>query len=594
MANNQLYPPIVNTYMPAFIPTEAGGCKIYFSLSQYNTETEIKGVQVIVNSQKNNQSVVNNNTYPMGVIRKSLNKDDKGYYIIIYSGADVPFTIDNYYKVQLRFDNVEDSVIAPNAAWINSNLDNFSEWSTVCLIKPISEPQLILTNQVKEEEVFTLTSSTLTIAGKLVFNSYPEEDETLRNYKMILRKISDTQLLEGEIIEESDVIYIQPNGPQNTFTYTFKTALEDKMQYSVEIFYTTRNFYQPSSQQLFNIKVDLQQQGETDISILVIPDIDFGRNKIVLYSDQNIDNTGIYYISRSDQRSDFTQWEDIHQINNELIASVTVLKTKNDIAHSLFEHIENNDNSITAQYIWFDNTCELGQFYKYRVQKEIDGLRTNPKYSEKIINDSDQIILTHNDSVLNITYNSSISSIKHVIMESKTDTLGGVYPIIRRNGNVKYKQFGISGLITVLQDNKEAFILKDNLYNNNNNKIDYQNYNDKHNISIYNNYILEKKFRDKVIEFLEDGQPKLFKSLTEGNIIVRLMDVSLSPQTQLNNYIYSFNATAIEIDDINISNYFKYNILTQNGESDFKYIVTQDSEKILTQDEQALISQEGN
>ena len=71
--------------MPAFIPTEAGGCKIYFSLSQYNTETEIKGVQVIVNSQKNNQSVVNNNTYPMGVMRKSLNKDDKGYYIIIYS-----------------------------------------------------------------------------------------------------------------------------------------------------------------------------------------------------------------------------------------------------------------------------------------------------------------------------------------------------------------------------------------------------------------------------------------------------------------------------------------------------------------------------
>ena len=111
--------------MPAFIPTEAGGCKIYFSLSQYNTETEIKGVQVIVNSQKNNQSVVNNNTYPMGVMRKSLNKDDKGYYIIIYSGADVPFTIDNYYKVQLRFDNVEDSIIAPNAAWINSNLDNY-------------------------------------------------------------------------------------------------------------------------------------------------------------------------------------------------------------------------------------------------------------------------------------------------------------------------------------------------------------------------------------------------------------------------------------------------------------------------------------
>lgn len=593
MASTSLYPPIVNTYMPAFVPDEVGGCKIYFSLSQYNTEDEIKGVQVIVNNQKNNQSVVNSSNYSMGIIRKTtLNKDDNGYYIILNRGQDVAFETDNYYKVQLRFDNVNDDIIKPNAAWINSNLDNFSEWSTVCLIKPISEPTLVLTNQMNEEGYYELTSSTLTISGKLVFNNYAEEDETLRSYQMVLRKISDEQL-EGDIIETSDTKYIPSNGPQNSFTYTFKTALEDGQNYTVEIFYVTRNFYQPSGQAIFNIKVNLAQEGETGISILVIPDNDLGRNKIVLYSNSEIDQNGIYYISRSDQTTDFTQWEDIHQIDTELITNVSVLKTTSDIAHQLFEHIEDNNSSISAQYIWFDNTCELGNFYKYRVQKEVNGIRTKPEYSEKIINDSDQIVLTSNGSVLNITYNSQISSMKHVIMESKTDTLGGVYPIIRRNGNVKYKSFGISGLITVLQDVQEAFILKDNLYDNDNNNIDYQNYNNKKNISIYNNYILEKKFRDKVIEFLEDGQPKLFKSLTEGNILVKLMDVQLSPQAQLNNYVYSFNATAIEIDDINISNYFKYNILTSAADADYKYIITQDSEKILTQDEQALIAQEG-
>ena len=37
---NNLYPPIVSTYMPAFIRTTA--CRIYFSLSIYNSIEEIK------------------------------------------------------------------------------------------------------------------------------------------------------------------------------------------------------------------------------------------------------------------------------------------------------------------------------------------------------------------------------------------------------------------------------------------------------------------------------------------------------------------------------------------------------------------------
>ena len=43
MALMNLYPPIVDTYMPAFLYTES--CKIYFSLSPYNSFNDINIVQ---------------------------------------------------------------------------------------------------------------------------------------------------------------------------------------------------------------------------------------------------------------------------------------------------------------------------------------------------------------------------------------------------------------------------------------------------------------------------------------------------------------------------------------------------------------------
>jgi hypothetical protein len=43
--------------------------------------------------------------------------------------------------------------------------------------------------------------------------------------------------------------------------------------------------------------------------------------------------------------------------------------------------------------------------------------------------------------------------------------------------------------------------------------------------NIYN----EKKFKLLVLDWLTNGQPKIFRSPTEGNYIVRLMNTSLSP-----------------------------------------------------------------
>jgi hypothetical protein len=51
-----------------------------------------------------------------------------------------------------------------------------------------------------------------------------------------------------------------------------------------------------------------------------------------------------------------------------------------------------------------------------------------------------------------------VSSFKNTILESKMDTIGGQYPFFFRNGNVKYKEFPISGLISALMDDNGDFM----------------------------------------------------------------------------------------------------------------------------------------
>lgn len=60
------------------------------------------------------------------------------------------------------------------------------------------------------------------------------------------------------------------------------------------------------------------------------------------------------------------------------------------------------------------------------------------------------------------------------------------------------------------------------------------------------NVAAERKFKLAVLEWLNNGKPKLFRSPTEGNYIVRLMNVSLSPEDRLGRMLHTFNATAYE------------------------------------------------
>ena len=75
------------------------------------------------------------------------------------------------------------------------------------------------------------------------------------------------------------------------------------------------------------------------------------------------------------------------------------------------------------------------------------------------------------------------------------------------------------------------------------------------------NIAAERQFKLNVLEWLTNGQPKLFRSPAEGNYIVRLLNTSLTPTDSLGRMLHTFNSTAYEIDDLTYENLVSYGFI---------------------------------
>ena len=177
-----------------------------------------------------------------------------------------------------------------------------------------------------------------------------------------------------------------------------------------------------------------------------------------------------------------------------------------------------------------DYSCDIYTRYSYRINNTII-LDTTSE-----INYED-IILYENctGGAQLIRFNPNLSSVKRNQAESVTQTLGGKYPVIRRNGDMDYYTFTLGGLISTLA-------LKEQYENEEKRTLE------------------ERKFRKQFIDALCDGHVKLFKAGPEGMMLVRITNVTLNPESKLGRDIYSFSATVTEVADATIDNLRKFNI----------------------------------
>ena len=538
--NINLYPPIVDTYAPAFLVdsgTNKDICRIYFTLSQFNTMEDIANIQVTVRSQYTNLSVLDKSKYPSEIMITNIKEDttktsDDRYYIEL-NKTDIQggkFEINQYYKVQMRFTH-KDAPAAPSNqaldAWLAANINLFSEWSTVCLIRGISAPQLAVSGFTIEGGEISWANYNPIIYGTLSFKN-EEETEKLKSYQI---KLYDEN---NNLLTDSRIQYTNTNSFSYGLNYNFVAGA--KYKFTIEC--TTMNLY--SAIATYEFTTSTEESEILDFTFIAEADEDNGRVILTIRKSNITDGfTGELVLRRTSNKTNFTIWEDLKTYKYK--EATAIKETFNDM------------------------TIESGVWYKYYLQKRSNGVAASTKYIKTpIMVIFDDMFLTTKDRQLKIKFNPTVSSFKRTIQESRTDTLGSQFPFVRRNGYANYAQFPIGGLISFQIDESDLFTSLEELFGKH--LYLYTDYNDDHRITEANNIVYEKLFKDKVIEFLYSEQPKLFRSATEGNFIVKIMDASFSPNATLGRRIVSFTATAYEVAECNIDNFKKYDILEGNDE----------------------------
>lgn len=563
MPSPNLYPPIVESFYPAFLGTEDAVCRIHFTLSKLNVVDldKVNSAHIVVTKQETGLSIVNkqddkdNGRYrATGIILDApIEEDDIGYYVNIYSN-DIAggWQAGWIYKIQIRFSEEAYDTTKGQAAWLNDKANTFSEWSTMATIKALDPnmkiiiPEFSISALEGTSDEFQRNVPDLDFVGTFDPGA---DTETLYSYQV---KVSDSSL---KLLEDSGILYPNQYYNPNQFSYNLKTELQANNSYILTIDYETSNKYKNSIsligvityEEVPAITVQIltaeNDNENADMSLVtsVFMEEEEGRVALKLYNDPEFDTGSeipTLMIRRADSRDNFKTWTDIE--------------------HAIFT---NNESSP----IVYDYTIESGVFYKYGVQVYmVDGDKVtkgplNIIENPVMRNFNYSFLLGQNGQQLKLQFNNTLSNYRVNINEAKSVTLGGKYPFISRNGATKFKTFSLGGLISFNMDENGLFLTKEQAYKFDEIAALYSHYNNQHGISVYD-YVFEKEFRDAVIEFLYDGKPKLFKSPTEGNILVRLMDVNLTPQQSLSRMIYDFSCTVNEIAECNRDNYIKYGI----------------------------------
>lgn len=591
-AENGLFPPFVQTYLPAqtvdtvlkwtqtdpMDPTI--GFKVVFNPSMYNVvgdHATIHAVHITVTRQSNYNSILNYDPYTMGIYVQNISLTNYNDYEVIIPYINInpkEIAYNEYYKIQVRFCNIAYTGTSKsdliNYLTNESVLGQCSEWSTVCLGRIIAKNQIDLKGNnsvlniidgVDPETPTTFNTSSITLTGsytKLDFeNPGVQLDETFYfnddKVQSIIKGKNDEEQLSNYTVkiynsDRTELLYdsgtILTNIRNNEINFTIPYYFHGKQQesqnaviYNMDFSYTTENLYTKS--QSYILQVDYYRNTWTEQNVVdEIMGLDSMIGKVNIAFVPKVENVPIpagveLQVRRSSNLDDFTTWD---------------LLWHKTLTEDVSTEIDYDDFSI-----------ESGTLYQYEISCTIDGDVYMVK-SDFILSVFDNAFLTGEHTQLCVRFNPIISSFKTNVGDNIVTTIGGQYPYITRNGNMNYRTFSLSGTIAYEMDIEHQFASRSKIYGSQQMMDIYGTYFVNRYINPQNDKVTQRKFRELVLNYLNNETPKLFRSTPEGNILVRITDVNVTPNKETARMICDFSCTATEIGSASIENLKLYDI----------------------------------
>lgn len=550
-----LYPPqFSSTMAPAF--SQNSTLRVYFSISSFNSSSSIQRCHVTITNQSSGENVIDTASGLL-VLNYSYDSEEGLYYVEIPVGSikgsvtqSTPlgetelvksgWQINQYYKFQMRFDSNDSSGYSNTEEYFNSYSQYFSEWSQVLLLRPISQPTLRLLPFDKTSiEDGTSVSQTfnpgiLHLNGVVSFEDSSEK-ETVKSYSVKILNGLTKEVIADKIVESYTSDSVNPNIIDCRINLASISSF-NVSKYLLVVTVTTKNNYVFSSTRAFSIGEYTTEDNFNPEVLLDVSSVDKGVVYIHL-TNADVLNGGTIYITRSSNLSNFQEWETIEELS--ALGSLDVTVTDNTVGSGIFyryaAQMENTVGGMTKIY--------NGYYYE-----EDDELQQK---NYVVFPDFYDAILSRDGKQVSIRYNYKISSVKPTVSRTKMDVLGGKYPKFVENAAMNYKQLSITGLISSQEDENGLFLTKEDVYQNmlsNYESYEEKEYRDAYTIENYN-YFWEREFREKLVSWLNDGEPKLYRSMTEGMLVVMVTDVNLTPNSTLSRRLWDFSATLYEVAD---------------------------------------------
>lgn len=509
----KLNPPILEKTLPAFAGNS--NIRIPYGLNRAVSINDFSKIHIKVKTVSTNSEVYNGYS-------NNANVKTDGYAQFSFDNGFTP-TIGQYYKVQLAFFNGE-----------------IGYYSDVGVIKCTSSSANAAISGLSSG----INLSRFNYTG--VYSHTGDVNEKAYSYQFKIYEGTGNKVYEdsGVLLHNSSTDTIL-GVSQDTWTPT--KGLKPGVQYSIEYSVTTLNLYSvKSSRYIIQDKNLVSPPTWFDGQLHATPCIEEGYIDLTLHGNKL---SGDFILNRASSKDNFATWQQITQF--------TIAQGFNGLS------------------VWKDFTIEQGIEYLYSIQMcNSNNIRTIHMYPQeyKVMGDFEDMFLSDGKRQLKIRFNPKVSSFKTTRLESKVDTIGSQFPFFFRNGNVEYKEFPISGLISVLSDDNSLFILE----NDTSNKMR------QHTPSgaaipdgvgrtqlTAENLSAEREFKLEVLNWLNNGEYKLFRSPGEGNYIVRLLNVTLSPNDTLGRMVHTFNCNAYEAMEYNFANLRKYGYLRIEEKVDY-------------------------
>ena len=509
----KLFPPLIEGTIPAFY-SENGIVKITipFSMNKAINKEQVSGFVLKAKTVQSSTylftiQTINNNTF---------NMENSPWVTFTLNDTDISYLrVGQFYKFQIAY------------------IDKVGEigyYSTVATGKYTTEPTLYISTVNAETG---LKIGQINMNSNYYFGYYGQlsnnADTTERVYSYEFNMYDSLGNLFATSGEQLHNGYNDTELYESYDSFILEKDLEIDQSYYIQYsIKTTNNLELSTPKYRVMKKTSIETEMEANISATLnfengYIDIDLigTKNKYGLETPV----TGAFLVTRACSDNNYTVWNEISRFK---------LQAQNP-----------------SRWLWRDYTVEQGKTYKYAIQQYNDaGLYSNRLESNEIYADFEHAFLYDGNKQLKIKYNPKVSSLKIDLLEAKIDTIGSQYPYIFRNGNVYYREFPISGLISCLMDEENLFM----------DKNDIETY-EKSTDLVSENLYKERIFKTEVLEWLTNGEPKIFRSPTEGNFIVRLLNVSLTPTDQLGRMLHTFNCTAYEIADFTYDVLNKYNFI---------------------------------